>query len=77
MIEDITNILDKIDIEERKMLRDNAKLKKPASDYLILDKISYNALKYERGIGEDTEMNEYHGYTISVVDKYEEHIRFI
>ncbi len=77
MIEDITNILDKIDIEERKMLRENAKLRTGASEYLILDKISYNALKYERGINEDSEMSEYHGYTISVVDKYEEYIRFV
>lgn len=71
------NILDKIDIKEREMLKENAALKRPASDFLVLDRISYNALKYERGLGEEREMEEYHGYIITVVDKYEEYIRFV
>jgi len=77
MIDDMLNILDKIDLEEKKMLKDNATSKRPAADFLILDKMSYNALKYERGIPEDLEMEEYHGYMISVMDRYEEYIRFV
>lgn len=77
MIDDMINILDKIDIKEREMLKENATLKRPASDFLVLDRISYNALKYERGLGEEREMEEYHGYIITVVDKYEEYIRFV
>jgi|GEM_PF-5677597 len=77
MIDDMINILDKIDIKEREMLKENAALKRPASDFLVLDRISYNALKYERGLGEEREMEEYHGYIITVVDKYEEYIRFV
>ena len=73
----MVNILDKIDIKEREMLKDKAALKQPASDFLVLDRISYNALKYERGLGEEREMEEYHGYIITVVDKYEEYIRFV
>ena len=77
MIDDMINILDKIDIKEKEMLKENAGLKRSASEFLILDRISYNALKYERGLGEDREMDEYHGYIITVVDKYEEYIRFV
>lgn len=77
MIEELYNILDKIDMEEKEMLKRNAAKKQSAAEYLILDRASYIQLKYERGLTEDSPMTEYHGYNISIVDNYEECIKFI
>ena len=73
---DFYNILDKIDLEEREMLRKNASKKIGAAENLILDRASYIQLKYEIGLSEESPLTQYHGYEISVVDNYEEHIKF-
>lgn len=70
------NILDKIDIEEKEMLQKNASKRTGAAENLILDRASYIQLKYEIGLSEDDALNQYHGYEISVIDNYEEHIKF-
>lgn len=69
----IDSILDKIDNIERLTLQ-NARM---APEYLILDKMSYEQLLYERGIRDNIGM--YHGYTVAVVqsEDFNEIIRFI
>lgn len=71
------NILDKIDLEEREMLQKNAAKKIGAAENLILDRASFMQLKYEIGLSEEATLNQYHGYEISVIDNYEEHIKFV
>ena len=71
------NILDKIDLEEKEMLDRNASKKIGAAENLILDRASYIQLKYEIGLSEESSLNQYHGYEISVIDNYEEHIKFV
>lgn len=70
------NILDKIDLEEKEMLQKNASKKIGAAENLILDRASFIQLKYEIGLSEEAPLNQYHGYEISVIDSYEEHIKF-
>lgn len=71
--EQYESILDKIDSIERRVLN-NSKL---APEYLLLDKMSYEQLLYERGIKDNIGM--YHGYILAVVqnEDFEEIIRFI
>ena len=70
------NILDKIDIEEKEMLKRHAARKMGAAEILILDQASFMQLKYEIGLSEESPLNHYHGYAISVTDSYEEYIKF-
>lgn len=70
-IEYIESILDKIDLAEKEYNQNNNK----AAEYLILDRMSYRQLLYERNIPVIT---RYHGYVVAVIKTdYEEIIRFI
>lgn len=70
-IEYTESILDKIDLAEKEYNQNNNK----AAEYLILDRMSYRQLLYERNISVIT---KYHGYVVAVIKTdYEEIIRFI
>jgi hypothetical protein len=65
------SVLDKIDLIEKEYLNTHNK----AAEYLILDRISYRQLLYERNT---PVIVQYHGYTIATVkDDFDEVIRFI
>jgi len=76
-LEDIDNfkeesILDRIDKLEKIILAKRKKM----PEFLLLDRMSYEQLKYERGIIEN--IDQYHGYTIGVVfSDFDEIIRFV
>ena len=73
---DDTNILDEIDIKEKEML--NEKGRKVAAEFLVLDPLSYDALKYEVGYRSNEKIDIYHGYKITITDsEFEKCIRFI
>lgn len=70
--QELESVMDKIDNLEKSTLR---KLKR-APEFLMLDFVTYNQLKYERGTHE--EIPEYHGYTVGVIfSAFEEIIRFV
>jgi len=72
------SILDKIDILERKMINDRARTNGVMAEFIILDILSYENLKYERGLKQDDNLNEYHGYEVAVkLTEVEEYIRFV
>lgn len=66
------SIVDKIDKLEKKVL----KQEKVMPEFLLLDRMSYEQLLYERGIKE--KIDQYHGYTVAVINRdFDEIIRFI
>jgi hypothetical protein len=76
MEDDLLSILDEIDIAERQMLHE--KNRKKAAEILILDRLSYDALKYELGYSSKNKIDIYHGYKITITDsEFEKCIRFV
>lgn len=72
------SILDKIDFLEREMIDECVRRGKNMAEFLILDIISYDNLKYERGLKQDDNLTEYHGYEVCVkYNELEEYIRFV
>lgn len=75
---DDDSVLDKIDIAERMMINERAKTSGKIAEFLILDILSYENLKYERGLKQEDNLTEYHGYEVCVkYNELEEYIRFI
>lgn len=74
-METLYNILDEIDLNEKEML--NEANRKEAAEILMLDPMSYDALKYELGIEESKPLEIYHGYKVVVSKGYEKCIRFV
>lgn len=70
--QELESVMDKIDKLEKAILS----RAKAAPEFLLLDVVSYDQLKYERGF--NGEIHEYHGYTVGVIfTSFEEVIRFI
>lgn len=73
--EEIVSILDEIDIKEKKMLNDGREV---AAEYIMLDPISYDALRFELGYTSDETIERYHGYTVTVThSELDKCVRFV